>query len=439
MGRRSKTRTLNLWTNDLLVGRWTITSTGEHQLHYAHSWLESEYARPISLSLPLKPEDSCYRGAMVRSFFDNLLPDSVLIRQRIQNRFGTVSREPFDLLTEVGRDCVGALQIVPEGKDPVSVKSITYKTVDECEIEKTLELATSDYLFQREGVDDFRFSVAGAQEKHTFLKTGDSWSIPLGATPSTHIFKLPIGDIGNVDLSTSIENEWLCLNLLQAYGISTAKSDIAQFGSKKVLVVERFDRRHAASGDWIIRRPQEDFCQATGISPGHKYECDGGPGMEVIMNTLLHSEEPAGDRFNFFTANILFWLLAAPDGHAKNFSIFLLPGGNYRLTPLYDVVSAYPVMGKDSKQIFPRKLKMAMAVSGVNRHYHWDKIRRDHWITTGQKVGMSSKQVNGILDDIIEMTPSAIEKVKSSIPASFPDEVAETIFQGVVSSLAKIF
>jgi serine/threonine-protein kinase HipA len=37
-----------------------------------------------------------------------------------------------------------------------------------------------------------------------------------------------------------------------------AHSEIAQFGARKVLVVERFDR--AKQSGWIARLPQEDFC-----------------------------------------------------------------------------------------------------------------------------------------------------------------------------------
>ena len=51
----------------------------------------------------------------------------------------------------------------------------------------------------------------------------------------------------------------------------------------------------------------------------------------------------------------------APDGHAQNFSLFLERGGQYRLTPLYDVISAYPWLGRGPGQIDREKLRMAMA------------------------------------------------------------------------------
>jgi len=56
------------------------------------------------------------------------------------------------------------------------------------------------------------------------------------------------------------------------------------FGSQKALIVNRFDRRLARDKSWILRLPQEDFCQVTGISAAQKYEVQGGPGIDTIMN-----------------------------------------------------------------------------------------------------------------------------------------------------------
>ena len=58
---------------------------------------------------------------------------------------------------------------------------------------------------------DFRITIAGAQEKTALLKYGGSWRMPKGATPTTHILKLPLGIVGNqrADLRDSVENEWL--------------------------------------------------------------------------------------------------------------------------------------------------------------------------------------------------------------------------------------
>jgi serine/threonine protein kinase HipA of HipAB toxin-antitoxin module len=119
------------------------------------------------------------------------------------------------------------------------------------------------------------------------------WYRPHGATPTTHILKLPLGLVGNFrgDLSDSVENEWLCAQLMREFGLPIADADILTYGKQTVLSVKRFDRRwigaaaahvlrsqfQPKAGQWIARLPQEDFCQATGRPPTDKYEADGGP------------------------------------------------------------------------------------------------------------------------------------------------------------------
>jgi serine/threonine-protein kinase HipA len=117
---------------------------------------------------------------------------------------------------------------------------------------------------------------------------------------------------------------------------------MATFGDQTVLVVERFDRAWMDDGAWIARLPQEDFCQALGFSPKQKYEHDGGPGMAKCLQLLTGSADAQRDKLAFQLTQLAFWLMAATDGHAKNYSIFLQPGDTYVMTPLYDILSMWP-------------------------------------------------------------------------------------------------
>src|SRR6185436_6526855 len=112
---------------------------------------------------------------------------------------------------------------------------------------------------------------------------------PIGATPTTHIFKLPLGLIGGIqaDMTGSVENEWLCSRILHHYGIPVAQCEIGHFGSQKALIVERFDRQKRA-GRWM-RLVQEDFCQALALPSSLKYQRDGGPGILEIAGILQNS------------------------------------------------------------------------------------------------------------------------------------------------------
>jgi len=429
MGRLRKSRVLSVWMNGEQVGEWR-RSGGNQEFLYAESWLASPAARPISLSMPLRPSHEPYRDG-VEAFFDNLLPDNRQIRERIQRRFQTGSIGAFDLLTEIGRDCVGALQLMPEGQAPPNVRQITAEPLASAQVAELLNRSLGEEPSHEEASDDtFRISLAGAQEKTALLIHDGKWHRPTQATPTTHILKLPLGvNPQGIDLSTSVENEWLCSEIVRAFGIETAKCWVETFGEFKVLVVERFDRRLASGGKWYLRLPQEDFCQATGTSPGLKYENDGGPGIARVMELLLGSEQSEQDRRDFMRTQLVFWLLAAIDGHAKNFSLFLLPGGSYRLTPRYDILSAYPVLGQGRGKLSPEKIKMAMAVQGKNRHYRWNEIRGQHWLETAKRCGLGG--MKSTLQDVIDRTPGVVKQVQGLIPKGFPEQIVDSILNGI--------
>ena len=207
--------------------------------------------------------------------------------------------------------------------------------------------------------EGFRISLAGAQEKTVLLFRNGQWFKPHGTTATTHILKPSIGRLSNgIDLTSSAENEYFCLKVLAALGMDTAKAEVKTFGEKSVLIVERFDRIWTADGR-LLRLPQEDCCQALSVPPSRKYQTDGGPGIEQILQLLRGSDESPADQRRFLKANIFFWLLGATDGHAKNFSVFLHPGGRFQLAPFYDVISAQPSV--DSKQVLWKHFRLAMS------------------------------------------------------------------------------
>ena len=441
MGRRSHSRSLSIWSNGARVGEWTIPARGDMQLQYDKAWVKSRLGRPLSLSLPFNLENQPHKGEKVLNYFDNLLPDSDAIRKRIAVRFKTVSVDPFDLLMAIGRDCVGAVQLLGADEEPEGFDQVQGTPLSSAQIEQRLNEASAGAGFAAARADDadFRISLAGAQEKTAFLWWDGRWQQPHGATPTTHIFKMPMGLVGGrkADFSTSVDNEWLCLRLLKAYGLPVADAEIQTFGVQRILVVERFDRRVNASGQWIMRLPQEDFCQVEGVSPLQKYENDGGPGLQALFKTLRQSENAEQDMHTVMAAQLLFWLLGAPDGHAKNFSVHLLPGGRFQLTKLYDVMSAYPVMGDSPNLWSPFEIKMAMALLGKNRHYHMHNILRRHFNSTARKVGYADN-AEPIIEDILQRTPSAIEEVNANLPPGFNQKVADTILGGVRDAAMKL-
>jgi serine/threonine-protein kinase HipA len=426
------------------VGEWVTSRRTASLFRYDESWAGSALARPISLSLPLTA-DLQVRGPAVDNYFDNLLPDNPGIRARIRARFRTGSTEAFDLLTAIGRDCVGAVQLLPPGDDPVGWNRVTGVPLREEDVERLLRQVTAATPLDPDEQDEFRISIAGAQEKTALLGMAGGWFRPQHATPTTHILKLPLGIIGGFrgDLSDSVENEWLCGQFLREIGLPVAQSTMATFGSQRTLVVTRFDRRWIAvegaavqkkrfkpqEGMWIARLPQEDFCQATGRPTTQKYQADGGPSIADSLTLLANSETATADQTTFVLAQLAFWLLAATDGHSKNFSLFNHAGGSYRLTPLYDVLSAWPIIGNAHNQLSFKKAKLAMAIPGKNPHYRLTEVLARHWQTLAQKSG-----VPGLWDriqELVEIAPGAIDRLQEHLPREFPERVYMTIRAGI--------
>ena len=425
---------LNVWMNGELVGTWCV-DRGSHSFLYEPSWLQSTHCRALSLSLPINAALEI-KGEEVKYYFDNLLPDNEKIRSRISKKFKTRT-DTFSLLNAIGRDCVGAVQLLPEGMTPEGWNQIQFEPLTESDIEEIL-LATPSNDTSIDDEDLFRISIAGAQEKTALLFYQNQWCKPQNSTPTTHIFKLSLGVIGGgsarVDFSDSVYNEWLCAQIMTALGLPTATTSIGKFGKETVLIVERFDRKWMDNDTWIARLPQEDFCQALGISPEKKYEKDGGPTALNCLQ-LLQGSFNKSDGLFFMLTQLIFFLLAAPDGHAKNYSIFLQSGDNYEMTPLYDVLSAWPYIGIGTQKLNWHKAGMAMSLRGKNVHYQFKDIHARHWKLLAMKNG--GELTWGAMLALAEKVDDALKVVESQLPKDFPSKTSTAIFIGMRKATEK--
>lgn len=430
MGRRKLRIPLSVFLNGRLVGCLTKEISGAIEFRYDADWLAWEHALPVSLSMPLR-EDR-YIGDPVIAVFDNLLPDTDHIRRRVAEKKGAQGTDAFSLLSVIGRDCVGALQFLPDGEEPDPVDSLDSEPLSADAVSDLIAgLEQSPLGMDRE--DDFRISVAGAQEKTALLFKDGRWHKPKGTTPTTHILKPQMGQLPfGVDLSNSVENEYLCLKLMEAFGLKVAQTKMADFGERRVLVVERFDRRWTKDGR-LIRLPQEDFCQALSYPSTLKYQNEGGPGMVQILELLKASDAALTDQVDFLKAQVLFWLISATDGHAKNFSVFLTPGSRFRMTPLYDVISVQPSF--DAGQMQKRAMKMAMSV-GARPHYRVDQIAPRHFNETAGRAGVSNTVIEHVFEEIASDADRAFQKTEDALPEGFPAEIIESLSKKLRGKMA---
>lgn len=432
MGRKRAYAPLDVYMNRRKVGQYFRDPNGAFAFTYAPEWLAWENTLPISRSLPLRAER--YVGQPVIAVFENLLPDSDDIRRRVAERVGAEGVDAYSLLARIGRDCVGALQFLAEGEEPGDSRVLMGEPLSDAQIAAMLkDLGRTPLGIRAER--DFRISVAGAQEKTALLFHDGQWVEPTGTTPTTHILKPAIGTLPNgMDLTDSVENEHFCLRLMAAFGLPVARTEITTFAGTKALVIERFDRLRARDGR-LIRLPQEDCCQALSVPPTRKYQSEGGPGIVEICGLLQGSDEPRRDRANFLKATILFWLIGATDGHAKNFSIALMPGGRFVMTPLYDVLTVQPSL--DAGQLQIKDMKLAMR-AGKSRHYKVSEIQGRHFVETGLAAGFSREQVAHIFTDIHTKAEQAFATALADMPVSFPEALFASVKQGFEQRILRL-
>src|SRR5215213_3300184 len=164
------------------VGEWAILRGGGSIFRYEPAWQASKRGRALSLSLPLTA-DLEVRGPQVEHFFDNLLPENPQVRMRM--RFQTDSTDPFDLLSAIGRDCAGAVQLLPPDREPEGWDRVEAKVLSVADVERLLREVVNPHAPGSDDSDDFRISIAGAQEKTALLTMAGKWFRPQGATPTT--------------------------------------------------------------------------------------------------------------------------------------------------------------------------------------------------------------------------------------------------------------
>lgn len=422
MAKHGRSGTMQVLLNGRLVGALRLAGSGAISFTYDPEWLAWEHAMPISLSLPLREE--AHQGGPVIAYLENLLPDNQAIRERVAARVRAGGTDAWHMLGKIGRDCVGALQFV-SGEIP-EFAVLEGEPVSEAQIADMLRNLTSAPLGLDEE-DDFRISIAGAQEKTALLRHEGAWIRPSGLTPTTHIFKTQLGVLpAGIDLSDSVENEYFCMSFCHAMGMDVAEVEIADFEDVRSLVVTRFDRRWTKDGR-LIRLPQEDFCQALSVPPSQKYQMDGGPGITEGIRLLTGSDDPEVDQRVFFRAQVLFWFLGATDGHAKNFSIALRPGG-FRMTPLYDVLSAQKAV--DDGQIRQNRMRLAMAVDG---HYRINEVVPRHFLQAAKAAGYGLALAEDVLAEMVPQLEPALENTVANLPTDFPKLLIETVANGLRS------
>jgi serine/threonine-protein kinase HipA len=417
----SRTETLEVLHGDSHVGTLSRRD-GRMSFAYDDGWRHDPDATPLSLSMPLAAGQ--HRHGVVEPFLWGLLPDSENVLRQWGRKFQVPVTHPFGLLANVGRDIPGAMRIVPtddvDASDDGAVEWLS--DADIAERLRAVRRDRSAWLGAGEGG---RWSLAGAQPKIALLHD-DGWGQPSGRLATTHILKPAITELDDHDL-----NEHLCLRAANGVGMRAVQTSVIAFEEERAIVVRRYDRVRLSDGTWD-RIHQEDMCQALGVHPTQRYQNDGGPSPGQIMELLRSAATPGqaeADVRSFVDALVFNWLIAAPDAHAKNYSI-LLQGPEVRLAPLYDIGSALPYSETHSDLYLP-KLKLAMRIGD---DYRVSSISAGAWDRFAAKIGVDRDWLRHRIAVLADSVPDAladatadpsVAELDSRLPTLLVDGVAE--------------
>lgn len=320
-------------------------------------YLRGYRGAPLSSAMPLSTRT--YRDKVVLPYLWGLLPEDPITRKRVAADAGISPNSPFALLGVIGLDCPGAVQFSPPDTDILREEQLI--PIDDREIARRLKAGRkegSGWIAENE-----HWSLGGQQEKFALRKRGGKWFSCEGSAATTHIFKSGVRGLSHQAL-----NEYVCMRLAAECGIDSARVEYLEFEDagtiEPAIVVERYDRTF--NGGAVSRIHQEDFCQALSCLPENKYSMDGGPSCGDCISLLKSTGHEARENVARFLQMLLFnYLIAATDGHAKNYSLMLEPDGSHRLAPMYDVASIAPYVNTRDWRNKPPKL--AMSIGGENR------------------------------------------------------------------------
>ena len=387
-----RTDLLDVYLGGVHIGSLSRSAAGSVSFDYLETYRFQRTATPLSCSMPLAAAH--HLDKVVKPFLWGLLPENELVLSRWSREFHVSASNPMALLKCVGSDLPGGLQILEPGTTPKQGTN-EVEWLEERDVAMLLEDVRRDQSAWIATGTKGRWSLAGAQAKIALLEVEGRWGRPTGAIPTNRIVKpAPTGYDGH-DI-----NEHLCLNAARNLNLLAAHSQVVEFGGQRALCVNRYDRVQETDGT-LRRIHQEDLCQALGVMPDQKYESEGGPSARRIARFLNDQiGEPAASSAvaQFVDALILNWLLAAPDAHAKNYSVLLVQRA-VRLAPLYDVASALPYPGHHEP-----KIKLAMK---VGNNYRVGAIGRSTWERQANVMGLDADAVVARAVDLALRLPDA--------------------------------
>ncbi len=405
---------LSVWWNDAIVGTLRLDEHGDTTFDYAPDWLADADRPALSRSLPKQAEP--FDRRRTRPFFAGLLPEEAQ-REAVARALGISKGNDFAFLKALGGDVAGALTLWPEGDMPPAYHGAVAREPlgDNALIDMLDALPTRPFLAGDEGL---RLSLAGAQSKIPVVLVDGAVALPAPGQPTTHILKPPM-----TRFPATTANEAFAMRLASAIGLSVAAVEARSVKDRPFLLIERYDREIDAAG--VARRlHQEDFCQALGIPPEHKYAAEGGPTFKVGFQLLREAaSRPALEVLKLLDAAIFNLIVGNADAHGKNYSLLYGRDGTV-LAPLYDLMCtiAYPEVSQ----------KLAMKIAGLATI---EDLNTPPWTQFAADTGLGGAFVRRRVGELADAVRREAPQVASAFDANFNSQLGQ--YRDIVLDRAK--
>lgn len=367
---------------------------------YDESYLTDKTHRPISISLPLSKKS--FPPETTRAFFEGLLPEG-FSRQSIAQSMHSDPDDYIAILKELGRECLGAIQIVDESNQTVNAE---YRELTGNEVKA---LAEEGARLTANIIIESHISLTGASGKTGLYydEKKKKWYQPVGSAPSNYIVKQ-----SHVRLSNIVVNEQLCLLTAMKLGIEIPESFIIQTDKSKtedadvLFATKRFDRYFDDASRELNALPvpyrlhQEDFAQALGINSSQKYEKNGEHYLKQMFNIIRsYSANPIEDQLKLWRITVFNFLIGNTDNHIKNHSLLYNKElQTVRLAPCYDVVST---------RIYKSDIhEMSLSINGK---INMDEVTRADFELEAKSVGLGPRLAMKIFDEVQNGLPDALK------------------------------
>ena len=382
----------NLWGKvyyqEQFAGYLSQEPGNRYMFQYDTSYLQSS-SPAIAFTLPLQIAPFISEDGL-HPFFDNLVAEGWL-RDAQARSIGARKSDRFNLLLAFGADCIGAVSII----DPKP----TYEV--HIDLHNTWEFAALAS----------HMSLSGIQPKLGVVKTKEGFRPAKAGELSTHIAKLPPGNIPHI-----MQNEYLTTLAYQSLlkGDEVAHVELAEINNviETALVIKRFDRTDA-----LQKLPFEEFNQLLGKPSEDKYMGNYEDMGKFMLATPICLKAEVDKLYRRILACIL---VGNTDAHLKNFAMFHSSQG-LRLTPAYDIVAS---------ALYPEYQTLALGLQHTH-NLQITKLKPKVLIQLGQAFDLPNSAIQLAIDDLQKQLSKAEEKIMNVA------EVSAELKQNLITMMKK--